>query len=207
LKPTSFNPKVDDYMANAADFAKPVMAHLRKLLHKTCPGVIEEMKWGIPHFDYKGEMMCIFAAYKSHCAFTFWKESLMSDPKLKANPTVKAINRYMGKITALSDLPSDRQLVAYIKEAMALNDNGVKLPPRKSDKPKDIAIPDYLAKRLAANPKVKAVFEGQSASFRKEYLVWITDAKTDETREKRMAEALAWIAEGKGRFWKYAKPK
>jgi uncharacterized protein YdeI (YjbR/CyaY-like superfamily) len=207
MKTTQFNPKFDAYMANSADFAQPIMAHLRKLLHKTCPEVVEEMKWGIPHFDFKDEMMCIFAAYKNHCSFTFWKESLMSDPKLKANPDLPAAKRYMGKITSLSDLPADRQLVAFIKEAMVLNETGVKLTPRKSETPKEIAIPDYFAQELSANAKAKEIWASKSNSFRKDYLVWIIDAKTDATRQKRMEESLAWIAEGKGRFWKYEKPK
>jgi uncharacterized protein YdeI (YjbR/CyaY-like superfamily) len=207
MNTAQLNPKVDDYLASSADFAKPIMSHLRKLLHKTCPQVIEEMKWGNPHFDYKGEMMCIFSAYKSHCSFTFWKESLMNDPRLNANPSLPASKRYLGKMTSLSDLPPDRQLVAYIKEAMVLNENGVKLAPRKSEKPKTLAVPDYFAAELAANPKAKAVFDGKSDSFRKDYLIWITDAKTDATRQKRIEESLAWIVEGKGRFWKYEKPR
>jgi uncharacterized protein YdeI (YjbR/CyaY-like superfamily) len=203
---TRRNPEFDDYLANAEGFAKPIMRHLRKLLHDICPDVVEEIKWGIPHFDYKGEMMCIFAAYKKHCSFTFWKDSLMGDPRLRKNSGLPAAKRYMGKITALSDLPSDEELVAYIKEAMVLNEKGVKLPPRKSDKPKEIiVIPDYFSAQLDANPRAKAVFESKSDSFRREYLVWITEAKTEATRQKRVDESLSWIAEGKGRFWKYEK--
>ena len=104
-----FNPQFDEYQEAASDFAKPIMAHLRELVHKQCPEVVEEIKWGIPHFDYKGEMLCIFAAYKNHCSFSFWKESLMSDERLKANPELKAAKRFMGKLTASSDLPSDRE--------------------------------------------------------------------------------------------------
>jgi uncharacterized protein YdeI (YjbR/CyaY-like superfamily) len=203
MKKTQFNPQVDDYVANAAEFAQPILSHLRTLLHKTCPDLVEEIKWSIPHFDYKGEMMCILAAHTKHCSFTFWKESLMSDPRLRENPELKASKRFLGKITSQADLPPDRQLVAYIKEAMTLNEKGVKLAPRKSTTPKEIEVPGYFAEQLAANPKARENFENKSASFRKEYLVWITDAKTEATRQKRVEEALAWIAEGKGRFWKY----
>jgi uncharacterized protein YdeI (YjbR/CyaY-like superfamily) len=203
MKKTQFNPQVDDYVANAAEFAQPILSHLRTLLHKSCPDVVEEIKWGIPHFDYKDEMMCILAAHTKHCSFTFWKESLMSDPRLQENPDLKAPKRLLGKITSQGDLPPDRQLVAYIREAMTLNEKGVKLAPRKSTTPKEIEVPGYFAEQLAANPKARENFENKSASFRKEYLVWITDAKTEATRQKRVEEALAWIAEGKGRFWKY----
>lgn len=203
----NLNPEFDEYLANAEHFARPIMRHLRKLLHATCPDLVEEIKWGIPHFDYKGEMMCIFAAHKKHCSFTFWKDSLMSDPRLRKNAGLPAAKRYLGRITALSDLPPDGELVAFVKEAMALNEKGVKLPPRRSGRSEEIAVPAYFAAALDASPEAKAVFEGKSASFRREYLVWITGAKTEATRQKRMDESLAWIGEGKGRFWKYEKAR
>lgn len=201
------NPKVDDYIATSEEFARPILAHLRDLIHRHCPDVVEAIKWGIPHFDYAGEMMCIFAAYKSHCSFTFWKEAIMSDARLRANPDLPAAKRYMGKITSLDDLPNDTQLAAYLKEAMDMNEKGIKLPPREAKTPQDIEIPDRFVERLASSPAAKAVFESKSASFRKEYLAWIADAKTEATREKRIDESLAWIAEGKGRFWKYQKQR
>jgi len=203
-----FNPQFDEYQETASNFAKPIMAHLRKLVHETCPEVVEEIKWGIPHFDYKGEMLCIFAAYKNHCSFTFWKESLMSDARLKANPDSKAAKRFMGKLTSLSDLPSDGELIAFVQEAMALNDQGVKVAPRRDAKPAkaaEIAIPGAFAERLSRHEQANAVFLSKSPSFRKEYVAWIADAKTDQTRQKRIDESLEWIAQGKGRFWKYEK--
>jgi uncharacterized protein YdeI (YjbR/CyaY-like superfamily) len=207
-QPGRFNPQFDEYQEAASDFAKPIMAHLRKLVHKQCPEVVEEIKWGIPHFDYKGEMLCIFAAYKNHCSFSFWKESLMSDARLKANSDLKAAKRFMGKLTLLSDLPSDRELIAFIQEAMALNDKGVKLAPRQDAKPAkaaEIVIPDAFAEQLSRHGRANEVFQSKSPSFRKEYVVWIADAKTDQTRQKRIDESLEWIAQGKGRFWKYEK--
>ena len=200
------NPRVDAYIENAEAFAKPILTHLRALLHATCPDVVEEIKWGIPHFDYRGEMMCIFATHKQHCSFTFWKDALMDDARLRANGDLPAAKRFMGKLTRLADLPPDDQLTGWIREAMSLNERGIKLPPRKSDGPKPpVGIPEAFAQELSANPEIKAIFDGKSASFQKEYNVWIGDAKTDATRDKRIEESLAWIAEGKGRFWKYAK--
>jgi uncharacterized protein YdeI (YjbR/CyaY-like superfamily) len=203
-----FNRQFDEYHEAASDFAKPIMAHLRKLVHKECPEVVEEIKWGIPHFDYKGEMLCIFAAYRNHCSFTFWKESLMRDERLKANPDLKAAKRFMGKLTSLSDLPPDSELFAFVQEAMTLNDKGVKLASRHDAKPAkaaEIAIPDAFAEQLSRHEAANEVFQSRSPSFRKEYVVWIADAKTDQTRQKRIDESLEWIAQGKGRFWKYEK--
>lgn len=202
---SQFNSKVDEYIALSADFAKPILEHWRQIIHDTCPDVEEAIKWGIPHFDYKGEMMCILAAYKQHCSFSFWKAELMSHPKLKENTKLKPVIRYLGKITSLSDLPPDSEIIGYIKEAMALNENGIKIKAAKSEKPKVIELPDYFAEKLATNLVAKEIFDRKSSSFRKDYLIWITDAKTDATLQSRMDEALEWIAEGKGRFWKYNK--
>lgn len=203
---SQFNPEFDSYIAKSADFAKPILEYLRQLIHETCTEVEEVMKWGYPHFDYKKDMMCILSANKNHCAFSLYKAELMSDTKILES--VKAGHKfgYMDKIKTLSDLPAKEVLVAYIKEAMELNEKGIKKVRPKSDKPPVVLeVPDYFEEKLGANPKAKEIFESKSASFRKEYIVWITDAKSEATRQKRMDEALEWIVEGKGRFWQYAK--
>lgn len=205
MNKTNRNPKVDDYIATSAEFAKPIMTHLRDLIHRQCPDVLEGVRWGIPHFDYKGDILCIIAAYRAHCSFTLYKDSLMSDPRLRQNHLHKAAKRYMGHITSLGDLPRDEELTAFINEAMKLNEKGIKLPPRESARPKQVDVPDDFAEALAENPKARETFEGKSDSFRKDYIIWITDAKTEATRNKRIDEALQWIAEGKSRFWKYDK--
>ena len=204
---TKFNSKVDEYVAKSADFAKPILAHWRQLIHDNCPNVEEAIKWGFPHFDYKGDFMCVLASYKNHCSFTFLKAELMTDPRLKAGKDLKPIQRFLGKINKIGDLPPDDEFIVMLKEAMQLNEKGIKIKREKpeSDKPKVLETPDYLLAALITNPTAKEVFESRSNSFRKEYIVWITDAKTDETRQKRISEALEWIAEGKGRFWKHKK--
>lgn len=203
----NYNSAVDTYIANAADFARPILTHWRQIIHKNCPDVTEAVKWSFPHFEYKGDNLCVLAAYKNHCSFTFLKAELMSDTRLKANKDLKPIQRFLGKVTKLSDLPPDKEFVAMLKEAMLLNEKGIKIKREKpeTDKPKVFETLDYLQVALDANPKAKGFFESKSNSFRKEYIVWITDAKTDETRQKRISEALEWIAEGKGRFWKHQK--
>lgn len=129
----------------------------------------------------------------------------MKDKRLKENTNLKPVQRFLGKIKTLSDLPTDKEFVGFLKEAIELNEKGIKVVAKKSDKPKVIKTPDYFAKKLATNPKAKEIFETKSDSFRKNYLVWITDAKTESTRNKRIEQSLEWIAEGKDRFWKYAK--
>ena len=199
------NPEFDAYAETAEPFARPVFAHLKKLIRATCPNVTEDIKWGIPHFEYGGDVLCIFAAYNKHCSFTFYKDALMGDPRLKANADLPAAKRFMGKMTDVSDLPSDADLTAWIKEAMSLNERGIKLPTREKKTPKVVTIPAAFAERLEVSPKVKEIFDGKSAAYQKEYNLWIGDAKTDATRNKLIDEAMEWIAEGKGRFWKYAK--
>ncbi len=199
--------KVDAYIAESEDFAKPILNRWRKLINKACPGVTESIKWGIPHYDYKGDFMCVMAAYKNHCSFSFLKADLMDDARLKGSSALKPVQRFLGKVTSVAGLPTDKDFTGLLNMAMALNEKGVKAAARKTNKPnpKVLETPDYFSEKLANIPKAKEIFESKSASFRKDYLVWIMDAKTDATRQKRMEEALEWIAEGKSRFWKYEK--
>lgn len=198
--------RIDAYIAKSADFAKPILIHIRELVHKACPDVEETMKWSFPHFDYKGEMMCSVAAFKQHCAFGFWKTALMKDAATMLNNRKDAMGS-MGRITSLKDLPSDKILTAYIKEAMKLNDEGVKIKKEKPAAKKELKIPDYFIAAVKKNKKAWTVFENFAYSHRKEYVQWVTEAKTEETRNKRLKQAIEWMAEGKGRNWKYMEKK
>lgn len=203
-----YNKSIDAYIAKSADFAKPILEHLRELIHSTCPDVEEKIKWSMPFFDYKGEMMCHMASFKQHCAFGFWKGSIMKDPVLRATAASEAAMGHLGRITSLKDLPSDKKIIAWIKEAMALNDNGIKLPPKAiSKEKKEIKVPDYFMKALTKNKKAGATFEAFAYSHKKEYIQWITEAKTEATRDKRMLQAIEMMTEGKSRNWKYAAAK
>ena len=195
---------IDTYIAKSADFAKPILKHLRELVHKTCPDVEEKMKWSFPHFDYRGVMMCSMAAFKQHMAFGFWKASLMKDPVLKETAQSEVAMGHLGRITSLKDLPPDKKLVAWIKEAMKLNDQGIKLSAKaKPTEKKELEIPDYFMKALKKNKAAIKTFEAFAPSHRKEYVVWVTEAKTEETRERRLKSAVETMAEGKNRNWKY----
>jgi uncharacterized protein YdeI (YjbR/CyaY-like superfamily) len=197
--------RIDLYISKSADFAKPILIHLRKLVHSACPDVEEKIKWGFPHFDYKG-MMCSMAAFKQHCAFTFWKAPLMKDKTLIVNAESEAAMGHLGKITSLKDLPSDKKIISYIKEAMKLNEEGIKIPKKK---PKtvnpEIVTPDYFLKALKRSKTALVTFENFSLSHKREYIEWITEAKTEATRNKRMETTIKWLAEGKPRNWKYIK--
>ncbi len=199
------DPRIDAYINKSHDFAKPILKHLRSLVHAACPDAEETMKWSFPHFDYKGEMMCSMAAFKEHCAFGFWKAALMKDPVLTDNAKTESAMGHVGRITSLKDLPPDKKLTAYIKEAMALNDKGIKAVKQKPVAKKELVVPAYFTNAVKKNKKAWATFEAFSYSNKKEYVEWITEAKTEETRQKRLDQAVVWMAEGKVRNWKYVK--
>ena len=195
--------RVDAYIAKSADFAQPILRHVRKIVHEGCPEVEETIKWGFPHFDYKG-MMCGMASFKQHCALGFWKGKLILDGK--SNKSVDAMGQF-GRITSLKDLPSKKVLLGYVKKAKQLNDDGVKVPKRAkpSSEKKELVVPDYFTAALKKNKKAQVTFEGFPYSKKKDYVDWVTEAKTDETRERRLQTSAKWLAEGKGRNWKYEK--
>ncbi|PJJ79775.1 YdeI/OmpD-associated family protein [Mucilaginibacter auburnensis] len=198
-----YDPRIDAYIEKAADFAKPVLIHLRHLMHAAAPQITETIKWGMPFFDYKGPV-CNMASFKQHCAFGFWKATSLNDPHGLINAGEAAMGSF-GRLTSLVDLPSDEILIDFIEQAVKLNEAGVKGNVKKSPgapKP-EIPMPDYFAKVLSQEPKALATFEDFSASHKREYLEWITEAKTEATREKRMATAIEWLNEGKSRNWKY----
>jgi len=194
----TIDPRVDEYIANSAEFAQPILTHLREVIHAACPEVKETIKWSMPNFDYHG-IMCNFAAFKQHCAFGFWKAELLlaeEDDKGK-----EAMGQF-GRITSVKDLPSKKVLTAYVKKAMKLNEAGVKVAKPKAA-PRELVVPDYFIAALEENPAAYEVFNKFSPSAKREYCEWLTEAKTEATRDKRMAQAVEWIAEGKKRNWKY----
>lgn len=201
------DPRIDAYIAKSADFAKPILRHFRELVHATCPEVEETMKWSFPHFDYRGSMMCSVASFKQHCAINFWKAELMKDGKaLTDMAKTEVAMGHLGRITSLKDLPKDSQLTKYIRQAMKLNDDGVKLSPKtKANTLPEPEVPDYFKKALTKNKAALKTFTAFSNSCKREYLDWVTEAKTEATRLKRLDQAVEWMSEGKIRHWKYQK--
>jgi uncharacterized protein YdeI (YjbR/CyaY-like superfamily) len=191
------DPRVDAYIAKSADFAKPILTHLRKLVHTAVPDIEEDMKWSFPHFMHHG-MVCSMASFKSHCAFGFWKASLV----LGDNGEAGAMGHF-GRITSLADLPPDKKIIGYVKKAARLNEEGVKVPKKPAAPRVALKVPGYFTAALGKHKQARATFENLSYSQKKEYVEWVTEAKTDATRQKRLETAVAWIAEGKSRNWKY----
>ncbi len=200
------NPRIDTYIGKSEDFAKPILLHLRKLIHEACPEAEEVIKWGFPNFDYHSRPLCSMASFKKHCAFGFWLGGMMDDPDKILNPVgEKSAMGSLGKITSLKDLPKDSVLKRYIAQAMKLNELGVTIPKKVSALITEKEIPNYFKKALDKNPAAKAVFKNFSNSHKKEYIEWLEEAKTEATRLRRMETAIEWISESKGRNWKYMK--
>ncbi len=194
------DPRVDAYIRKSAPFAQPILEHLRAVVHAASPKIEEAMKWSFPHFMYKG-MLCGMAAFKGHATFGFWKGSLIVDRD--GRPANEAMGQF-GRITSLKDLPPKKVLIGYVREAMRLNDEGVKSPARARPKaPRPIVVPPDLAQLLSKDAKARAMFDKLTPSHRREYCEWIASAKREETRARRLATAMAQIAEGKPQNWKY----
>ena len=193
------DPRIDAYIAKSGAFAKPILTHMRNLVHTNCPDVTETIKWGMPFFEYKSRIFSNMAAFKAHCAFGFWNGALLKiDSKLD-----KAMGQF-GRITSLADLPGDKEFARIVKAAMKLHIEGAKSPTRaKPAGKKALVVPDYFLAAVKKNKKAFATFADFNASKKKEYLEWISEAKTEATRDKRLTQAVEWMAECKVRNWKY----
>lgn len=194
----SRDPRVDHYIERAQPFARPILDHVRALVHGAVPDVVETLKWGAPAFTLDGKILLMMAAFKAHAALNFWRGQEIGD----GGPKAGAMGQF-GKLTTLADLPDDKAFAALVREAAALAATApAPRKPKHTPKPPLGLHPEFAA-ALAASPAAKAALDGFSPSARRDYLDWIAEAKQDATRAKRIATAVEWLAEGKKRHWKY----
>ncbi|MBK8956237.1 MAG: YdeI/OmpD-associated family protein [Saprospiraceae bacterium] len=201
------DPRIDAYIDKSNAFAKPILIHLRQLIHQAVPEINETIKWSFTAFDYKGPL-CTMAAFKEHISFDFWKAELLKDPEKHLQPRKNHGGNamgHLGKIQSLQDLPPDEIIIAFLLEAKKLNDEQIKLPPKPKKEWIEIPIPEEFTTALQLHKKAQTEFEKFSPSHKREYLHWINEAKTTATRDKRIQTAMEWISEGKSRNWKYEK--
>jgi uncharacterized protein YdeI (YjbR/CyaY-like superfamily) len=202
------DPRVDVYIEKAAPFAQPVLAHLRKLMHQACPRATESVKWGMPFFLQQGVILAHMAAFKQHCAFGFWGKDMtkvLAKDGLKRWGSGEGMGS-LGRIIAMKDLPPDKVLLAYMRQAGELVESGQRTKSiERTRKPvkRPLTIPPELTAALKKNKRATKAFEVFSPGCRREYAEWIAEAKRPGTKEKRVAQAISWIAEGKSRNWKY----
>ena len=205
------DPRVDAYIRRQADFAIPILERLRDLTHEACPDVEETIKWSMPFFQESGALLSHMAGFKRHASYGFWKHALVVGDGAKprdgeADGTGPEGMGSLGKLASVDDLPAKRQLIALIRKAARLNREGVKVTGARKSAPKPAAVvPDDLAAALAMkkHAKANATFDAFAPSHRREYIEWITQAKREDTRARRLAQTLEWLAEGKARNWKY----
>ena len=201
-------PKIDLYIAKSKPFAQPILIHIRELIHKACPNVQETIKWSRPFFEYKGVILGNMSAFNEHCSFGFWGEEISSVLR-EAKVLQPDAMGSLGRLTHIDDLPSDRQMLDLLRNAVSFIDSGHYTSPIaarnkvvKAPKPAIEPPPEFI-KALKANKKASAAFAAFSPSCKREYVEWIADAKRAETRDTRIATAVEWISEGKQRNWKY----
>lgn len=194
----SREPRFDVYIAKAPPFAQPILSHIRERVHAAVPEAEEAMKWSAPAFVLNGKILIVMAAFKAHAALNFWRGQEIGDGSAKAG----AMGQF-GKLKSIDDLPPDAELDALIREAAALT---AKAPaPRKTKhepKPTPEMHPEFAA-ALDEAPKAKATLSSFPPSAQRDYFEWISEAKQDATRQKRIATAIEWLGEGKRRHWKY----
>jgi len=191
--------RVDAYIENAAEFARPILRYLREVVHEGCPECVEEIKWRSPSFSYKG-LLAGMAAFREHCTFGYWKGALVIDEGARSD----AAMGQLGRITAIADLPSRATLLKWTRKAASLNEAGVKVK-RAPKTTQTLRIPADLAASLRKNRKALAIYESFSPTKRRDYIEWILEAKTAATRKNRVGTAVQWMAAGKSRNWKYEK--
>ena len=192
------DPRIDAYIAKKPDFARPILEHVRARVRATVPEVEETLKWGAPAFLVDGKILLIMASFKAHAALNFWRGQELRGDEANA----EAMGQF-GKLTSVADLPPDHELDALIQEAAALARTApAPRKPKHEPKPAPSLHPDFAA-ALAAAPKAKEVLDGFPPSAQREYLEWISDAKQEATRKKRIDTAIEWLSEGKRRQWKY----
>ncbi|WP_395613613.1 YdeI/OmpD-associated family protein [Allosphingosinicella sp.] len=193
------DPRIDAYIdTRIGDFARPILTHLRAVMHEACPEGEETLKWSHPSFMYKGKILASFAAFKAHAAFGFWSGNQVVDT---SGAEATAMGQF-GRLTSLADLPDRKTLIALTHKAMKLIDEGVKPERSKSVKP-PFTVPQDLQAAIEAAPMAKATWAGFPPSCQREYVEWVTEAKRDETRTKRLNQTIEWLTEGKKRNWKY----
>ncbi len=196
------DPRVDAYIAKSPDFAKPILQHLRDIVHEACPEVIETMRWSHPTFDHEGVMVG-FSAFKQYCTLGFWKAPLLLLDGKPVSTELASGTEQFGKLTSVKDLPARSKLLKLVKEAARLNESGITMEKKPRPAARPVEVPADVTKALEQHARARATFEAFSPSHKREYVEWIAEAKTAVTRQRRLDQAVAWMSEGKPRNWKY----
>lgn len=188
------NPSVDEFIERAQPFAKPILTHVRERVHTLVPDVREDIRWRMPAFMRGNSILLIVGAFKAHVAINFWRGD-----SVVPHETSGALGQ-LGRLTTLDDLPAefDALILAAADTANA--------PPtrrkREASSP-PAQIHPHLSAALDGAPAARACFDAFTPAQQRDYVEWIADAKQEQTRARRIAQAIEWIGEGKRRNWQY----
>ena len=100
------NPDVDAYIDRQAEFAQPILKHVRALAHTAFPDGEEVLKWGVPYFTVNGKNAVGMAAFKQHASVMVCSEERAGG----------GMGNF-GKLTAVDQLPGDDELIAQFRDS------------------------------------------------------------------------------------------
>ncbi len=194
--------RVDAYIEDrTAPFAQPILRQIRDAMHDADDEIDEDIKWGAPAFLHKGRTLALMASFKAHAVLNFTRDKELDFGKAGLSAKPGEAMGLLGKLKSADDLPAPNQIADLVEQAIALEEAG---PPKKAKKAIKVPpIPKPFADALAANPEAKKIFDGFPPGARRDYVEWVAGAKREATRDKRIATAVEWLAEGKKRNWKY----
>jgi uncharacterized protein YdeI (YjbR/CyaY-like superfamily) len=188
------NPNVDFFFTKAKKW-KGEYARLRELVLDY--GLTEELKWGVPCYTIAKKNVVLIHGFKDYCAVLFMKGSLMKNPKkilIQQTPNVQAARqlRFTNEAEIIKLAPT---IKAYVKEAIALEKAGVKVPFKKTA---EYDLPAEFRSVLNKMPALQKAFESLTPGRQRAYLFYFAQAKLTKTRESRIEKAIPNILDGKG---------
>ena len=192
------DPRIDAYIAKSADFARPILEHVREAVHRACPDAEETLKWSMPHFTFRGRILAHMAAFKAHCALGFWNAEVAGG----AGRGAGAMGQF-GRITSLEELPAKAELGRMVRQQAALIESGQAVIRTPKVAKAALEAPADLVAALKENAAARKTFDAFPPSSQREYVEWVLDAKRPGTRASRIAQAVEWMRQGKRRHWKY----
>ncbi|MEO8085425.1 MAG: DUF1801 domain-containing protein [Bacteroidota bacterium] len=188
------NPKVDWYFKKAGRWQEEIKK-LRTII-LDCD-LLEELKWGCPCYQFEKKNIVLVHVFKEYCALLFFKGALLKDPKgilIQQTENVQAARQI--RFTNLREITKlEKDLKAYIYQAVKLEEAGVKVPLKKT---KEFKMPEEFKIKLDKSASLKKAFESLTPGRQRGYLLYFSAAKQAKTRESRIEKFAPQILKGKG---------
>ncbi len=188
------NPAVDAYLASLERWGEE-LSLLRNLVLQT--GLVEELKWGVPTYTYKGHNVVILFCLKDQFGISFLKGVFLADEA--GILVMPGENSRSGRIVKFSDMGQvaglEDVLVAYIYEAIEVERAGLKVA---APKPEDLVLPVELAEKLEQDQQLNTAFRKLTPGRQRGYVMHIASAKQAATRVSRVEQHTSRILAGIG---------